>query len=156
MACNGCLAGLVGVTAPAAFVAPWAAVIIGAIGAVVMIGSVSFVERVLKVDDPVGAVSVHGAAGLWGLLAVGIFADGTAGVSGLIAGEGWQIVAQLISIGTVVGWSLATGFALFLLLKYTMGVRATYEEEVAGLDLPEHGIETYPELVHQPARAASG
>jgi Amt family ammonium transporter len=104
----------------------------------------------------VGAVSVHGAAGIWGLLAVGIFADGTAGVSGLIAGEGWQIVAQLISIGTVVAWSLGTGFALFLLLKYTMGVRATREEELAGLDIPEHGIATYPELSHQPAGAAAG
>src|SRR5918999_1118367 len=156
LACNGALAGLVGITAPCAFVPPWAAVVIGAVAAPVMIGSVYLVERVLRVDDPVGAVSVHGAAGLWGLLAVGIFADGTAGVSGLIAGEGWQIVAQLISIGTVEAWSLGTGFALFLLLKYTMGVRATREEELAGLDIPEHGIATYPELSHQPARAAAG
>ncbi len=77
LACNGSLAGLVGITAPYAFVAPWAAVVIGAIAALVMITSVSFVENTLKVDDPVGAVSVHGAAGLWGLLAVGIFADGS-------------------------------------------------------------------------------
>jgi Amt family ammonium transporter len=82
------LAGLVGITAPCAFVPPWAAVVIGAIAAPVMIGSVYLVERVLKVDDPVGAVSVHGAGGLWGLLAVGIFADGTFGVSGLLVGDG--------------------------------------------------------------------
>lgn len=145
MACNGTLAGLVGITAPCAFVAPWAAVVIGSIGAVVMIASLYFVERVLKVDDPVGAVSVHGAAGLWGLLAVGIFADGTYGVSGLIDGEGMQIVAQLISIVTISVWALVTGFALFMLLKFTMGVRASREEELAGLDLAEHGIETYPE-----------
>ena len=79
MACNGALAGLVGITAPCAFVAPWAAVVIGAIAAPIMMASVSLIERVLKVDDPVGAISVHGTTGLWGLLAVGIFADGSYG-----------------------------------------------------------------------------
>ena len=78
------------------------------------------------------------------LLAVGIFADGTfGGVSGLVEGEGWQIVAQLISMGVVTAWALVTGFALFLLLKFTMGVRASREEELAGLDVSEHGIEAY-------------
>lgn len=143
IACNGTLAGLVGITAPCAFVEPWAAVVIGGIAALVMIGSVTLVERVLKVDDPVGAVSVHGAAGLWGLLAVGIFADGTFGVSGLVDGSGWQIVAQLISMGVVAAWALAAGFALFFFLKFTMGVRASREEELEGLDVPEHGIEAY-------------
>ena len=143
LACNGTLAGLVGITAPCAFVEPWAAVVIGGVAAPVMIGSVWFIERVLKVDDPVGAVSVHGAAGLWGLLAVGVFADGKFGVSGLVDGEGWQIVAQLISMGVVASWALVTGGALFLFLKFTMGVRVSREEELEGLDIAEHGLQAY-------------
>ena len=147
MAANGALAGLVGITAPCAFVAPWAAVVISGVAAVIMMGSVSFVERVLKVDDPVGAISVHGASGLWGLLAVGIFADGSyGGVSGLVAGEGGQIVAQLISMGTVIVWAFSTGIALFWMLNKTRGLRASREEELEGLDEPEHGTLAYPEL----------
>ena len=143
MACNGALAGLVGITAPVAFVEPWAAVVIGAVAAPIMMGSVMFIERVLKVDDPVSAVSVHGVTGLWGLLAVGIFANGNNGVEGLIAGNGLQIVSQLIDMGVVLAWGLATGFALFLGLKYTMGVRASEEEEMQGLDLAEHDLPAY-------------
>ena len=147
MACNGALAGLVGITAGCAYVDTWAAVVIGAIAAPVMIASLSFVERVLKIDDPIGAVAVHGFAGLWGLLAVGIFAAGHNGVSGLVDGDGKQIVSQLISMGVVVAWSLVTGFALFLGLKVTMGVRVSREEELAGLDESEHGLQTYaPEI----------
>lgn len=144
LACNGSLAGLVGITAPCAYVAPWAAVVIGALAALIMIASLSFVENRLKIDDPVGAVSVHGAGGLWGLLAVGIFADGTyGGVSGLIVGETGQIIAQLIGIVVVTVWSLATGYGVFSLLKATMGLRAPEQDEVAGLDLTEHGLEAY-------------
>jgi Amt family ammonium transporter len=144
LACNGCLAGLVAVTAPCAFVEPWAAVVIGAVAAPVMIGGLNFVERILKVDDAVGAVAVHLFGGLWGLLAVGIFADGTyLGVRGLVEGSGWQLLAQLISMGVVTAWALVTGLALFFLLKITMGVRASREEELAGLDIPEHGIAAY-------------
>jgi Amt family ammonium transporter len=143
LACNGSLAGLVGITAPCAFVAPWASVVIGAVAAVVMLASLSFVENKLKVDDPVGAVSVHGAAGLWGLLAVGIFADGTYGVSGLIAGDGAQIIAQLIGVVTVTLWSLLTGYVLFRVLKATMGLRVTEQEEREGLDTSEHGLQAY-------------
>ena len=156
LACNGTLAGLVGITAPCAFVEPWAAVVIGALAAPVMIGSVWFIERVLKVDDPVGAVSVHGAAGLWGLLAVGIFADGKFGVSGLVDGSGWQILAQLIDMGVVTAWALATGFALFLVLKYTMGIRATREDELQGLDISEHGIPAYEAEALPASAGASG
>ena len=143
MACNGALAGLVGITAPVAFVEPWVAVVIGAVAAPIMMGSVMFIERVLKVDDPVSAVSVHGVTGLWGLLAVGIFANGNNGVEGLIAGNGLQIVSQLIDMGVVLAWGLATGFALFLGLKYTMGVRVSEEEEMQGLDLAEHDLPAY-------------
>ena len=141
MACNGALAGLVGITAPVNFVDPWAAVVIGAIAAPVMYGSVLFMERVLKIDDPVGAISVHGVTGLWGLLAIAIFAkDG-----GFVGGSATLIVPQIVSIVAVVAWSLVTGFALFFLLKFTMGVRVSEEEEMQGLDISEHGIQTYPE-----------
>ena len=141
MACNGALAGLVGITAPVNFVDPWAAVVIGAIAAPVMYGSVMFMERVLKIDDPVGAISVHGVTGLWGLLAIAIFAkDG-----GFVGGSATLIVPQIVSIVAVVAWSLVTGFALFFLLKFTMGVRVSEEEEKQGLDISEHGIQTYPE-----------
>ena len=164
MACNGALAGLVGITAPCAFVAPWAAVVIGGVAAVIMMGSVRFVERILKVDDPVGAVSVHGTAGLWGLLAVGIFADGSyGGVSGLVAGEGGQIVAQIISMATVSVWAFATGLALFWAISKTIGLRASEREELEeleGLDQPEHGALAYPEIpglaVTSPAGGSNG
>ena len=145
MSCNGALAGLVGITAPVAHVDPWAAVVIGAIAAPIMMISVSVIEKVFKIDDPVGAVSVHGVCGLWGLLAVGIFANGNNDVNGLVGGDGLQIVSQLISMGVVLAWALATGFLMFLVLKFTMGVRLTPEEEEMGVDASEHGIVAYPE-----------
>ena len=146
MACNGALAGLVGITAPVAHVDPWAAVVIGAIAAPIMFGSVMFIENVLKIDDPVSAISVHGTCGLWGILAVGIFANGNNDVNGLVGGEGLQIVSQLISMGVVLAWALVTGFAMFLLLKFTMGVRASREEEEQGMDLAEHDQPAYDYL----------
>ncbi len=145
MACNGALAGLVGITAPVAFVAPWAAVVIGAIAAPIMILSVNVIEKVFKIDDPVGAISVHGTCGLWGLLAVGIFANGNNGTSGLIVGDTTQIVTQLISMAVVLVWALGTGFILFYALKFTMGVRVTEAEELEGVDASEHGLAAYPE-----------
>ncbi len=145
MACNGALAGLVGITAPVAYVAPWAAVTIGALAAPIMMVSVVVIERVFKIDDPVGAASVHGVCGLWGLLALGIFANGSNGVSGLLVGNPDQLVSQLISMGVALVWALATGFAMFLLLKATMGVRVTEAEEMAGVDASEHGIVAYAE-----------
>ena len=145
MSCNGALAGLVGITAPVAHVDPWAAVVIGAIAAPIMMISVSVIEKVFKIDDPVGAVSVHGTCGLWGLLAVGIFANGNNDVNGLVGGDGLQIVSQLISMGVVLAWALATGFLMFLVLKVSMGVRLSPEEEEMGVDASEHGIVAYPE-----------
>lgn len=145
LACNGALAGLVAITAPCAYVAPWAAVVIGAIGGLLMRMAVWFVEFKLKVDDPVGCIAVHGFAGLWGMIALGIFADGTyGGVKGLIAGEAGQLVSQLIASVTVVVWALGMGALTFLALKYTMGIRVSLEEELQGLDVLEHGIECYP------------
>ena len=143
ISCNGALAGLVGITAGAAYVEPWGAVAIGAIAAPIMMASLVAIERVFKIDDPVGAISVHGVTGLWGLLAVGIFASGNGDVYGLVEGEGKQIISQLISMGVVLAWGLVTGFALFLLLKVTMGVRATEEEELEGLDISEHNLPAY-------------
>lgn len=144
LACNGALAGLVGITAPCAYVAPWAAIVIGAMAALIMRISLWFVEYVLKVDDPVGAVSVHGAGGLWGLLSLGIFADGTyQGVRGLIMGETGQLIAQAISCLAVFAWALGMGLLTFFILKHTVGIRVPIEEELQGLDLIEHGMEAY-------------
>ena len=120
-----------------------------------MKGSTYAIERWLKVDDPVGAVSVHGAAGIWGLLSIGFFADGSYGnytsdapfVTGLFYGGWEQLIAQLISAVIVVAWSLGAGLALFFVLKKTMGIRASREEELEGLDIPEHGVSAYPEFV---------
>jgi len=150
-ACNGALAGLVAITAPCAFVPPWAAVVIGVIAVPFLFGTAHIVEKVLKVDDAVGAVPVHFGAGIWGLLAVGIFADGTYGVSGLLDGEWGQLVLQIIDIAALIAWVLPTVFALFWFIKKTMGLRASREEELQGLDIPEHGIEAYPK--EEPAAA---
>ncbi len=145
-ACNGALAGLVAITAPCAFVPPWAAVAIGAIAVPFLFGTAHIVEKVLKVDDVVGAVPVHFGAGVWGILSVGIFADGTYGVSGLIDGGAWgQLVLQLIDIGALIAWVAPTAFILFWVIKKTMGLRASRKEELEGLDVPEHGIEAYPQ-----------
>jgi len=144
-ACNGCLAGLVAITAPCAFVPPWAAVVIGIIAVPFMFGTAHIVERVLKIDDAVGAVPVHFGAGIWGLLAVGVFSDGTYGVSGLIAGNWGQLVLQIINIAALIAWVLPTVTATFWLLKKSMGLRASKTEELQGLDVHEHGIQAYPE-----------
>lgn len=142
--CNAALAGLVGITAPCAYVAPWAAVVIGVISAFVMLGSAWFVENKLKVDDAVGAVGVHAGGGLWGLIAVGIFADGTyGGVKGLILGETGQMLAQLIDVGAVLAWALVTGYVLFKLVDLTIGLRVSREVEIEGLDPTEHGYVEY-------------
>lgn len=145
MACNGSLAGLVGITAGCAYVDPWGAVVIGLIAGVIMIFGVGFVKNVLKVDDPVGAVTVHGICGAWGILAVAIFAAGNNGVSGLIAGDATQILPQIIGIVVAIAWGLGIGLILFKALDLTIGLRASEEEEDEGLDEPEHGALAYPE-----------
>lgn len=154
MACNGALAGLVGITAPSAYVDPWASVVIGLIAGVVMVFGVDFIRKVLKVDDPVGAITVHGICGAWGLLAVGIFASGNGDVEGLIAGNPMQIVYQLVGILVAIGWGFGTGFIIFKSLDLTMGLRVSEEEELGGLDMPEHGALAYPETAPTPTSAA--
>ena len=148
MACNGALAGLVGITAGCAYVDPWASVVIGAIAGGVMIGGVWLVKNVIKADDPVGAVAVHGISGAWGVLAVGIFAAGHNDVTGLIYGNAAQLLPQIVGILAAMAWGFGVGFIMFKLIDVTMGLRATDEEEEEGLDEPEHGASAYPELAN--------
>lgn len=144
-ACNGALGGFVAISGSCAYVAPWAAVVIGIIGGLLMCGSTWVVEHKFRVDDPLGAVSVHAANGLWGLLAVGIFADGSYGnVRGLITGSGQQFLAQFIAFLTVIVWAGGLGFAIFFGLKHTIGIRVSRTEELDGLDVNIHGTKCYP------------
>ena len=145
MACNGALAGLVGITAGCAYVDPWGAVVIGLIAGVIMIFGVDFIKNVVKADDPVGAVTVHGICGAWGVLAVGIFAVGHNGVEGLIAGNAGQLGPQIVGLLVAAAWGLGAGFILFKAIDLSMGLRASEEEEMSGLDEPEHGASAYPE-----------
>jgi ammonium transporter, Amt family len=158
MSANGLLAGLVAITAPSGFVSPISSAIIGLIAGVLVCLSVSFVENRLKVDDPVGAISVHGACGLWGVLSVGLFADGTSNyggswngvtgsVTGLFYGDASQLVAQLVGISTLLGFVFGFSYALNWVLDIFLGHRVSAESEVAGLDLPEMGQLGYPEFV---------
>ena len=149
---NGLLGGLVAITAPSGYVSPILAVIIGAIAGVLVCVSMVFVEKTLKVDDPVGAFSVHGVCGAWGVLTVGLFADGTAPdflvvghpIEGLFFGDGKQLVAQLIGIAAIGIWSFGTTWVLFTVMK-TLGIlRSKPEDELLGLDLPEMGTHAYP------------
>jgi Amt family ammonium transporter len=158
MTANGMLAGLVAITAPCAFVSPIGAAIIGVIAGVLVVGAIVFVERYLRVDDPVGAVSVHGINGVWGLLAVGLFADGSYGggwngvegtVRGLFYGGGaGQLAAQAIGAVVVIAWAFGLSYAFFLVQKKIQGIRVTRDEEMIGLDIPEMGVPAYPASPH--------
>ena len=161
MSANGLLAGLVAITAPSGFVNPTGSAIIGLIAGVLVCVSVSFIENTLKIDDPVGAISVHGTCGLWGVLSVGLFADGTSNyggswngvtgsVTGLFYGDASQLVAQLIGISTLVGFVFSFSFALNWVLDIFLGQRVSAETEIEGLDLPEMGQLGYPEFVFRP------
>ena len=158
MAANGMLAGLVAVTAPCAFVSSVGAALIGLVAGLLVVGSIVFVEGRLKVDDPVGAVSVHGVNGLWGLIALGLFADGSYGdglngvagaVRGLFYGGGvGQLGAQLVSVGVVAAWSFGLMYAFFRVQDKIQGIRVTRDEESIGLDVPEMGVAAYPDSLH--------
>jgi len=152
MALNGCLAGLVAITAPCAWVEGWASVVIGLISGVIVVLGVYGWEA-LGIDDPVGAVSVHGMNGVWGLIAVGLFADGTYGnystegpmVKGLFYGGGFeQLLAQLIGAGVAVAWAFILGYIMFKVMDKTFGIRVKPYEELKGLDIYEHGTPAYP------------
>jgi Amt family ammonium transporter len=145
MSLNGALAGLVGITAGCANVSPLSAVIIGAVAGVLVVLSVEFIDKVLKVDDPVGAVSVHGVCGAWGTLAVGLFAqEAYGGTNGLLFGGGIsQLITQAIGVGSVFVWTFGTALVLFGVIRATVGLRASDEEQLKGLDIGEHGMESY-------------
>ncbi len=155
MIANGFLAGLVAITAPCAFVDSVSAVIIGAIAGVILCVSVFFVERVLKVDDPVGAISVHGVNGAWGVLALGLFADGTYGdnlngvtgtVKGLFYGDASQFIAQLIGTAVNIGFVFIVMYAFFKILDKIVPLRVSEELEQAGLDMSEVAVTAYPDF----------
>jgi len=163
MACNGMLAGLVAITAPCAFVSPTSSVIIGSLAGALVCGGVLFNERVLKIDDPCGAVSVHGYCGWLGGVCVGIFADGTygagwngvgaasylgragQGVTGLIHGDSRQFLVQLMGATIYAAWAFGGTFVVFSLVNKFKSMRVPQESEEIGLDVPEFGMPAYPE-----------
>jgi Amt family ammonium transporter len=152
MMANGLLAGLVAITAPCAFVPAWAAFLIGAISGVLVVLAVFFIDQKLKIDDPVGAIAVHGINGLWGIIALGLFADGSYGdgwngvpgtVKGLFYGDASQLVAQLIGSATCIIFVFAVMYGFFKLQDKLFGIRVDARDEIDGLDMPEMGIVGY-------------
>ncbi|MCL4516159.1 MAG: ammonium transporter [Firmicutes bacterium] len=156
MIANGTLAGLVAITAPSAFVSPVGSVIIGLIAGLLVVEAVFFIDRKLKVDDPVGAISVHFVNGAWGIIALGLFADGTYGeglngvtgaVAGLFHGGGYgQLAAQLITVAAAALWGVGVSYLFFKAYHALAGLRVKAEDELAGLDIPEMGVFAYPEF----------
>ena len=154
MTANGTLAGLVAITAPCAFVNGISAAIIGLIAAILVCVAVPFIENKFKIDDPVGAISVHGVNGFWGVLALGLFADGkygdgingvAGGVTGLFYGDASQFIAQLICIAVLIVWGFGVSFLFFKILDKVWGLRISPEAELEGLDIPEMGVLAYPD-----------
>jgi len=155
MICNGLLAGLVAITAPCAFVNSVLAVLIGLIAGALVVEAVFFIERKLKVDDPVGAIAVHGVCGAWGVLALGLFADGVygdglngvpGGVRGLFYGDPKQFLAEATGVLTCVVFVFGSFYLFFKALDAIMKIRVPAEVELAGLDLPEMGALAYPDF----------
>jgi ammonium transporter, Amt family len=145
MTLNGCLAGLVAITAGCASVNNAGAVILGLIAGVIVVFGVIFIDR-LHIDDPVGAIAVHGVCGVWGLLAVGLF--DTVDGSGLLVGGGAdQLISQIIGAASIIIWTFITSSIVFWTIKLTVGLRVSAEVEIAGLDLEEHGMSAYPEFM---------
>jgi Amt family ammonium transporter len=156
MAGNGAIAGLVAITAPSGYVEYWAAPIIGAVAGVIVVYGVLAIEKLI--DDPVGATSAHGLAGIWGTLACGIFTSprlaefNEVGDPGLwYSGSFSQLGAQALGVGVAFGCVFVVSYSLFWLIKKTIGLRVSAEEEDAGLDISEHGMYGYPEqFIPQP------
>jgi len=137
MALNGALAGLVAITAEPLTPEPIVATAIGAVGGLLVVGSIVTLDK-LKIDDPVGAISVHGVVGIWGLLAVAF----TNNEGSVLA----QLGKQLLGAGTIFAWVFATSFVVWFLIRKTIGIRVSEEEEYEGVDLSECGLEAYPEF----------
>jgi len=153
MTANGALAGLVAITAPCAFVDGMASLLIGTIAGLLVCFAVPFIENKFKIDDPVGAISVHGINGIWGVIAVGLFADGTygdglngvaGGVRGLFYGDASQLGAQLIAVLVLIVWGFGLSYLFFKFLDKVWGLRVKPEDELEGLDIPEMGVLAYP------------
>jgi len=150
--CNGCLAGLVAITGPCAFVNSQSAVLIGLVAGVLVVEAALFIDKRLKVDDPVGAVAVHGVCGAWGCLSLGLLADGTYGagwngvsgaVTGLLYGNPSQLAAQCIGVATCFVYTAAISLAIFTFIEKVVGMRVGSQTEVDGLDVPEMGAGGY-------------
>jgi Amt family ammonium transporter len=137
MALNGALAGLVAITAGPDTPSALEATLIGAVGGILVVFSINVLDKVFKVDDPVGAISVHGVVGLWGLLAVPL------------TNSGVSFSGQLAGAGTIFIWVFGTSMVLWLALKALMGIRVSEEEEFSGVDISECGLEAYPEFTKQ-------
>lgn len=157
MSLNGTLAGLVGITAPCASVSTGSSIVIGLVAGLLVVASCVFIDTVLKIDDPVGAISVHGVCGAWGTLSVGLFGqrsidilfwdEETAIQDGLFFGGGFhQFIVQFIGVAAVFAFTFAVAFTLFFVIKKTIGLRVTEEEERKGLDVGEHGHEAYADF----------
>ena len=148
MTLNGVIGGLVAITAGTANVSPAMAVIIGLIGGFVVVGAIVLLERKMKVDDPVGAIAVHGFAGAWGTLAVGLFASATyGGVDGLFFGGGaGQLGVQAIGVAAAFLFVFPTSFIVFKAIDMTIGMRASDEDQIRGLDISEHEAAGYPDF----------
>lgn len=155
MTANGALAGLVAITAPCAFVNAPSAFFIGAVAGLIVCVWVAFVENKLKLDDPVGAISIHCVNGLWGVISLGLLADGSysdglngvaGGVRGLFFGDPSQLVAQLIAVVVLFVWGFGVSYIFLKALDKVWGIRVFPEAELNGLDIPEMGVAEYPDM----------
>jgi Amt family ammonium transporter len=147
---NGAIAALVAITAPCAFVAPWASIVIGFVAGIIMYATLMYVDRI-GVDDPLGAIAAHGMGGIWGTLSCGLFttpALAAVGEPGLFYGGGlYQLGIQALGIIAAGGFVFLASLAVFAVLKATIGIRVKPEQELDGLDIHEHGVFGYPDLV---------
>ena len=142
---NGALAGLVSITAGAANMDPYGAFFAGLIGGVIVVFAIELIEKKLKVDDAIGASSVHGVVGVWGTIVIGLWGIDSEGGIGIFNGGGYeQLVSQLIGALAYSVWAAAFAFLFFWIIQKTVGLRVTKEEEIEGLDIAEHGIRAYP------------
>jgi ammonium transporter, Amt family len=166
MLVNGMLAGLVAITAPCAFVSSGGAALIGAIAGVLVVVAAIFIERTAKIDDPVGAIAVHGVNGAWGVIALGLFADGTYGdglngvpgtVKGLFYGDASQLTAELVGVVACMLFTFTAFFLFFKLLEATIGNRVSAQVEIEGLDMAEMGMLGYPaDVAHEAVGSGMG
>lgn len=148
MALNGALAGLVAITCPCMWVSMPSSFLIGLVGGILVVLSVVFFDKIAKIDDPVGAISVHGVCGAWGTLSLGLFSEGTGEASPLPGlfmpgGSASQLISQATGVVAVFAWAIVSGAVLFLAIKHTIGLRVSADEEREGLDFGEHGNEAY-------------